>query len=88
MVNNPPANEGDERLRFNPWVAKISWSRKWHPTPVFFPGKFQGQKSLVGYSPWSHKESDTMELLSTYISEGPRTSVVRDGFQIKSPRSQ
>ena len=28
-----------------------------HP-PVFKPGEFHGQKSLVGYSPWSHKESD------------------------------
>ena len=28
------------------------------PTPVFLPGKFHGQRSLVGYSPWGHKESD------------------------------
>ena len=31
------------------------------PTPVFLPGKFHGQKSLVGYSPWGRKESDTTE---------------------------
>ena len=31
------------------------------PTPVFLPGEFHGQRSLVGYSPWSHKESDTTE---------------------------
>ena len=37
--------------RFNPWVGKIPWSRKWQPTLVFLPGKFQGQKSLAGYSP-------------------------------------
>ena len=28
-------------------------------TPVFLPGEFHGQRSLVGYSPWDHKESDT-----------------------------
>ena len=32
-----------------------------HPTPVFLPGKFHGQRSLVGYSPWGHKKSDTTE---------------------------
>ena len=33
------------------------------PTPVFLPGKFHGQRSLVGYSPWGRKESDTTECL-------------------------
>ena len=32
------------------------WRRKWQPTPVFLPGKYQGQRSLVGYSPWGHKD--------------------------------
>ena len=31
----------------------------WQPTPIFLPGEFQGQRSLAGYSPWGHKESDT-----------------------------
>ena len=35
--------------RFYPWVGKIPWSRKWQPTPVFLPGEFHGQRSLVGY---------------------------------------
>ena len=39
-----------KRLRFNPRMGKIPWSRKWQPTPVFMPGKFRGQRSLVGYS--------------------------------------
>ena len=39
------------RCRFNPWVGKIPWRRKWQPTPVFLPRKFCGQRSLVGYSP-------------------------------------
>ena len=36
------------------------------PTLVLLPGKFHGQRSLVGYSPWGQKESDKTELLSTY----------------------
>ena len=44
-----------KRQRFYPWVRKIPWSRKWHPTPVFLPGKFHQQRSLAGYSPWGHK---------------------------------
>ena len=52
------------RPRFNPWLGKIPWRREWLPTPVFLPGEFYGQKSLVGYSPWSHKESDMAERLT------------------------
>ena len=42
--------------RFDPWVKRIPWRRKWQPPPVFLPGKVHGQRSLVGYSPWGHKE--------------------------------
>ena len=49
------------RHRFNPWVGKIPWRRKWHPTPVFLPGEPQGQQSLVGCRLWGHTESDTTE---------------------------
>ena len=52
------------RQGFDPWVEKIPWRGKWLPTPVFLPGKFHGQRSLVGYSPSCHKESDTTEWLS------------------------
>ena len=38
-----------KRLRFNPWVRKISWNRTWQPAPVFLPVEFHGQRSLVGY---------------------------------------
>ena len=37
------------------------WRRKWQPTPVFLHGKFHGQRSLVRYGPWGHKESDMTE---------------------------
>ena len=46
------------RLGFNPWIRKIPWRRKWQPILVFLPREFHGQGSLVGYSPWSHKELD------------------------------
>ena len=48
-------------LGFDPWVGKIPWRRKWQPTPVFLPGEFHGQRSLVGYSLWGHKELNTTE---------------------------
>ena len=51
------------RPRFDPWVGKIPWRRKWHPTPLFLPGKSHGQRSLAGCSPWGHKELDTTERL-------------------------
>ena len=35
---------------------RIPWKRAWLPTPVFLPGEFHGQRSLVGYRPWGHKE--------------------------------
>ena len=46
------------RQWFDPWSGKIPWKREWQPTLVFLPGKFYGQGSPAGYSPWSHKESD------------------------------
>ena len=49
------------RPRFDPWVGKILWRRKWQPTPVLLPGKSHGKRSLVGYSPWGCKELDTTE---------------------------
>ena len=51
------------RLGFDPWVGKISWGRKWQPTPVFLLGKPHERRSLVGYSPWGPKESDMTEQL-------------------------
>ena len=41
------------RCRFDPWVRKIQWRRKWQPAPVFLSGKSHGQWNQVGYSPWS-----------------------------------
>ena len=61
MVKNLPVSAGDTRHRFNPWVRKIPWDAKWQPTSLFLPGRFYGQRNLVGYSPWDCKESDITE---------------------------
>ena len=62
-MKKPPANTGDARdlgliLGFD---QEGNGRRKWQPTQVFLSGKSSGQRSLAGYSPWSHKESDTTE---------------------------
>ena len=49
------------RCWFNPWVRKISWMRKWQPTPVVLPGESHGQRSMADYSPWGCTESDMTE---------------------------
>ena len=47
------------------WVRSLGQEdpleREWLPTPVFLPGEFHGQRSLVGYSPWGRKELNTTE---------------------------
>ena len=59
-------NAGD--LGLIPGVGKIPWRRIWQLTPVLLPGKFHGQRSLVGYSPWGRKESDMTERLHFHFS--------------------
>ena len=49
------------RPGFDPWVGKIPWKKEWLPTPIFLPRESHGQRSLVGYSPWGHRELDTTE---------------------------
>ena len=52
------------RPEFHLLIGKITWRRKEQPIPVFLPGEFHGQKSLVGYSPWGRKESGKTEWLT------------------------
>ena len=67
MVKNSSASAVDvKRHSFDSGLRKIPWIRAWQPTPVFLPGEFHGQRSLVGYSPWGRKELDTTERLSTH----------------------
>ena len=61
VVKNLSAKAGDKRCMFDPWVRNNPWRRAWQPTPGFLTGKSHGQRSLVGYSPWGRKESDTTE---------------------------
>ena len=56
MVKNLPAVQ-------DLWVRKIPWRRKRQPIPVFLSRKSHGQRSLVSYGPWGHRESDTSEQL-------------------------
>ena len=59
---------GDEgRPGFDPWVGKIP-RRRWQPTPVLLPGESHGQRSLAGYSPRGHNESDTTEATEHIIA--------------------
>ena len=66
----PGSSDGKEsicnagRPGFDPCVGKIPWRRERLTTPVFWPGEFHGQRSLAGYSPWGHEESDMTERLS------------------------
>ena len=51
----------------DPWIGENPWRRAWQPTPVFLNGESHGQRSLVGYSPWGHKESNMTEGLRTVL---------------------
>ena len=64
LVKNLPAMQ-------ETWVQSLGWEdpwrRAWQSTPVLLPGESHGQRSLVGYSPWGSKESDTTEQLRTIL---------------------
>ena len=53
------------------WVQSLGWEDPLEegmlPTPLFLPGEFHGQRSLVGYSPWGHKESAMTEQLTVSL---------------------
>ena len=58
LLSSKESSCQSRRRGFSPWVQKIPWRRNWQLTPVFLPGKSHGQRSLVGYSLWDHKELD------------------------------
>ena len=60
-------------FRFDPWVRKIPWGRKWQATLVFLPGKFHGQRSLLGYSSCDRKELYVTERWSSRMHARART---------------
>ena len=55
-----------KRCRFDPWVRKIPWRRKWQLTPIFLPETSSGQRRLVGCSPWGCTLLGTTEQLGTH----------------------
>ena len=65
-VKTPACNAGDQGSI--PGLGRFLWRRKWQPTPVFLPGESHGWRSLVGYSPQGHRESDTTERLHFHIN--------------------
>ena len=84
------------RRGFNPWVGKIPWRRKWQPTPVFLPGKFYRQRSLMGSRLWGLKKADTTEWLSIhthclYSTDGyaeTKEDIMKKFMQIHSHSSE
>ena len=71
QVKNLPASTGNRRsLR----VRKVPWKKEWQPTPLFLLGEVHGQRSLVGYSPWSCKELDTTDRLTVSLLTGGSAS--------------
>ena len=65
-----------------PWVWSLGWKdpqrRKWPSTPVFFPGEFHGQRSLVLQSMGS-QEPDMTEWLTLLLYTIVRKSIDRKG---------
>ena len=62
MVKNWPANAGDIRdVGLIPGLVRSPGGKAWQPLPVFLSGETHGQRSLLGYSPWGHTESDVTE---------------------------
>ena len=75
VVKNLPAMQESR-------VQSVSWQdplvRKWQPTPAFLPGESHGQRSLVSYSPWGRRESDSTEQLTlTQLSSEKATCLQR-----------
>ena len=71
--------------------GKNIYVHRWHPTPVLLPGKSHGQRSLVGYSPWSREESDMTEQLHFHFSLsciGERNGNPLQCFCLENPRDR
>ena len=73
------------RPGFHPWVGKFPWRRKWQPALRLLPGKFHGRRSLVGYSPWGHRESDVTEQLHFWMLAGGQVQAGEAGGRCGKP---
>ena len=65
-VKDPPANPGDARGTGLTLAREDPLEKEMAASPVFLPGKSHRPRSLAGYSPWGHKESDTAECTHTH----------------------
>ena len=101
VERNPPANAGDTRdtrdTGLIPGLGRSPGEGNGNPTPVFLSGKSHGQRSLSGYSPWTHKESDTTQRLThTHTSSlehgdnvpASQSFVFQDDLHGKAPGSR
>ena len=81
LVKNMPAMW---ETRFDPWVGKVPWRRRnWQPTLVFLSGESHGQRSLIGYSPWGRKDSDTTEQVTLICGNRIPPALLVDHFLTK-----
>ena len=55
------------RHRFDPRVKKISWRKKWQPTPVFLPEKSHGQRSQAGCNPWGRRVRHNLAIKQCFL---------------------
>ena len=76
-VKNLPAMQGTLGQSLG---GEMPWRREWLCTPVFIPGEFHGERSLLSYNPWGRKESDTIAWLtlsfSFWLDLQPRQTVL------------
>ena len=72
VVKNPPANAGRHKRRgFDPWVGKIPLEEGMATHSSILAWRIHGQRSLAGYNPWSHTESDTTEATDALNGANP-----------------
>ena len=73
-----------KRDGFDPWVGKIPWRRARKSTLVFLPGEFHGQRTLAGYGPQGHKDSDTTEAIqctdTPLLTQGLQIHISEDSY--------
>ena len=84
LKNLPEMQKTHRKSGFHPWVGKITWRRKWQPTPVFLPEKSHWQKSLAGYSPSLHARP----LPATTMRQGHAQSHVSQESREEKPSSK
>ena len=84
VVTHPPANARDARDPASiPGCGRFPGEGNGNPLPVFLPGKFHGERSLAGYSPWGRKELDTTKHARTHTHTHTEYSSTGSLFQVQ-----